>query len=57
MPAHYEVFDIKYHLFWSPEDWKPEGQCEKVSSLKNIFQKWGFYKKYKKITKIPLEIP
>jgi len=33
MPAHYEVFDIKYHLFWSPEDWQPEGQCEKGTGL------------------------
>ena len=30
MPSQFEVFDVKYHLFWSPENWTPEEQCKKV---------------------------
>ena len=31
MPGQYEVFDAKYHLFWSEEGWEPKDSCEKVS--------------------------
>ena len=39
MPSQYEVFDVKYHLFWSPENWTPEDNCQKVKKifLKNAF--------------------
>jgi len=33
MPSQYEVFDVKYHLFWSPEDWTPEDNCQKGTGL------------------------
>lgn len=33
MPSQYDVFDNRYHLFWSEEGWEPKDNCEKVSIL------------------------
>ena len=38
MPSQYEVFDVKYHLFWSPEDWTPEDNCQKVGKFFRFFK-------------------
>ena len=42
MPSQYEVFDVKYHLFWSPENWTPEEQCQKVRKFSD-FQNFQFF--------------
>jgi hypothetical protein len=33
MPSQYDVFDNKYHLFWSEEGWEPKDNCEKGKGL------------------------
>ena len=41
MPSQYEVFDVKYHLFWSPENWTPEDNCQKVRKFPIFFSKFS----------------